>query len=82
MTNEEYKYTQDLLMHYSILISQLELDDFIDRISKAEAVGPVLDPTGYKAAILKLEGIKEIAIKARSLKTTMDVHIKHFQEGR
>lgn len=50
MSNEEYMQTQQQLLLFAELLTLLNLRGFLDRLDRAESVGPVLDPTLYQHA--------------------------------
>jgi hypothetical protein len=58
MTKQEYTNTQGQVMLICALIRVLPLAEFLDAISRAETIGPILDPTLYRQAGHKMETIK------------------------
>jgi hypothetical protein len=64
MTDEEYLSTQHQLTALARMVAEMDLAGFISRISYAEGVGPILDPTLYMKAIDNLQKIKRLAVGA------------------
>jgi hypothetical protein len=65
VTDLEYQLGQSLLINAGHMLSLVDLDAMIDRISVAESAGAVLNPTLYLEGIGRLEEIKAAAIAAR-----------------
>lgn len=61
MTDEEYMVLQSQLFLLARLVRPMKVGAFLRRIARAETVGPIFDPTAYRAAEAKLEIIKELA---------------------
>lgn len=61
MTNEEYQNTQIQLQMIGEVVSRLDLAGFLNRIDRAETMGPILDPTLYRRAALGLDKIQTLA---------------------
>ncbi len=78
MKAEEYTATQQQLTLLGQLINDLDLVGFIDGASKAETLGPILDPTLYKKSIDKLEKVKALAQAARTFQK--EVHKQLAEE--
>lgn len=68
MTNEEYMATQTALLTVGTMVDYCDLETFLQRISTADSIGAVLDPTLYRAAAVRLAGIRELAEIAVALK--------------
>lgn len=68
MTDEEYQKTQDEIITIATKIEKLDLTSFLERISKANTLGPILDPTAYRDAFDNLRGIEKIARLLVSIK--------------
>lgn len=64
MNDVEYRSTQNQLLIVASLVRELDLDGFLERINKAEAIGPIVDPTLYRAAMANLSVIKSLASAA------------------
>lgn len=62
MTDKEYIQYQQKIIQLANEIRQLNgLPDFLGRISKAEALGPILNPTLYRAGMEPMGKIKDMA---------------------
>ncbi|HBR33658.1 MAG TPA: hypothetical protein DD734_03425 [Firmicutes bacterium] len=70
MTNEEYYETHNKLMIIAQAVLQLDLDEFLTRITNAEAIGPMVDPTFYKETAGKMKQTRIIAEAARAFQST------------
>jgi len=55
MTNEEYMQTQAQLTAVCTIVHDLDVTSFINAITNAETVGPILEPTLYR------EGMESLA---------------------
>ena len=62
MSDEQYLETQQQLVMLWSVVKDLDLGEFLSRISLAEAVGPIVDPTLYKRGMYKMEVIKGLAL--------------------
>jgi hypothetical protein len=67
MNDHEYFNTQGQIMVLAKLTLDLNMDWFLNRIAAAEAIGPILNPTLYRAAGGNLDKIKRIAEAVRNL---------------
>ncbi len=61
MTDYDYQLTQEMITSLAFQILQLDLAGFLSRISTAEAIGPILDPTLYLKASKNLSDIERVA---------------------
>lgn len=61
LSNEEYLLTQQKIILFAQLVQDMPLAEFLDRISTAEAIGPMIDPTLYMKAQRNLDAIKDLA---------------------
>lgn len=61
MSDEDYVQAQESIVLLARLVQCIDLPGFLARISQAEAVGPILEPTLYRAAMDNLEAIKRLA---------------------
>ena len=85
MTNEKYTETQKKILELMSIVRELDLEDFIDSIHRAEAVGPMIDPTMYRAGSQNLQMIKELAEGLQKFKESFpDVQtvVKGFESVR
>jgi len=62
MTNEEYLETQETVTKICDLIRPLKLNEFLEDINQAETIGPMMDPTLFRAAQVNLANVKRMAI--------------------
>lgn len=67
MTNEEYQLTQDTLVGVVAVLRGLDLRAFLQRIDRAEAVAPIIDPTLYRQAAVPLGQVRRLAAAALAL---------------
>lgn len=68
MTNEQYMAAQMALVKASSLLIGYDWDEFLKRITTAETMGPIMDPTKFRLAQDNLRGIKRLAETAREMK--------------
>lgn len=61
MTDEEYSETQTAIIIIAQFVNDLDLVAFLERISLAETLGPIVDPTLYREAAGKLSDVKSLA---------------------
>ena len=63
MDSDDYKMTQEMLLMLARQVRLLDLSAFLQAIDRAETLGPILDPTLYRASLYdgNLERIKELA---------------------
>ena len=61
MNDQRYKHTQDQILEIAKMTIQLDIPGFLERISTAEAVAPILDPTLYIKASKNMAEIKMLA---------------------
>ena len=64
MTDEEYQQTQETLIVLARIVDQINLAQFINRIERAESVGPILNPSLLQLASGKLANVKRLAVAA------------------
>jgi hypothetical protein len=62
LSREEYDNVQSQLTTLAALVRLMPLGDFIEQLEHADTVGPMLDPTGWRAAREHLEMLKRMAI--------------------
>lgn len=67
MTDAEYVLTQERLFLVSRMIANMDLDGFLERLNRAEVLGPVLDPTLFIQGATRFDAIKRIARAAKEL---------------
>ncbi len=61
MTDEEYAQTQEQLILLAQFAKDLNLSGFLQRISQAESVAPIMDPTLWIRGHRQLEQVKRLA---------------------
>lgn len=61
MKQEDYISTQAQILAIAKIINNIPLYEFIEAASRAETIGPLIDPTLYLAAIDNLTTIKHLA---------------------
>ena len=61
MTDERYIMIQHQLLTLAGLVRDFELEAFLNRISMAETIGPIVDPTLYRDAMHNLDLVKDLA---------------------
>ena len=68
MTDKEYLELQGRILAMASIIATfpMDLDAFIERITIAESVGPVLNPSVYDKGRKLLNNIKEVALATRT----------------
>jgi hypothetical protein len=78
MTDAEYALVQSQVMSIAEMVEATlpieKLDAFIERIERAETMGPVLDPTLFIRAGKAMAKIKSVAIELRSLVIALEEH--------
>lgn len=78
MTDEEYQFTQNHLMTLAHLSRAVDITGFLERISLAETVGPILDPTLYLKASSNLHNLKRLAQALRPFQAEIQ---RQLEEG-
>lgn len=76
MSNEEFIIVRDQLILVTRLLVCLDLENFITLIDQADTLGPILDPTLWRAAHVNMERLKELAVAARVIQMV----VKTFPE--
>ena len=89
MKKEEYQQTQTQLLEIMHTVSSMDLNGFVNATNRAESVGPILNPTLYRAGQENLEIVKRMAVALREFKAvlpsgperiTMVKNIMRYQE--
>ena len=73
MTNEEYQQYLEQIVLLAGMIRLIPLKGFLDRISMAETLGPLLDPTLYSQAGANLATIREMASRLYEIQRWLDI---------
>ncbi len=71
LTENQYKETQEALAIVEGIVRGLKLKEFLDSIEEAESLGPILDPTLYRAAADKMHRIRRLAIALMVFQTAV-----------
>jgi hypothetical protein len=61
ITEEQYLTLQSQLVPLSTLILEMPLEDFLNAISRADTLGPILDPTLWMRGSKSMHEIEEVA---------------------
>jgi len=61
MDQEKYIQTQTSLMMLGAIVADMPLGEFLNAINTAESIGPVVDPTLFRAANGNLQMIHDLA---------------------
>lgn len=75
LSKEEYMRTQMQIISIGRAASNLDIEAFINQMSEAEAVAPMIDPTLYRKAIENMRAIKDLA---RAILPVKDAFEKTF----
>lgn len=70
--NSEYMEIQGKILLIGKSLTVLDLDSFLGKISRAEAVAPIVDPTLYRKAAENLLAIKNLAEALNNAKHKFD----------
>lgn len=68
MTDEEYLSAQHLLVVMRATAETIDVEGVLRSIARAEAMGPIMDPTLFREAIDRLRFIRKVAEAVRTLK--------------
>ncbi len=68
MTNEEFLTVQQQLTLFAGAVMVLDVESYIERCERADALGPILDPTLYIKGNERLSALKELAEGALKFK--------------
>ena len=77
LSNDDYFTIQQSVLLMGSLVAELDLPAFIERINRAEAMAPIVDPTLYMRGGPNLSVIKDLAV---ALSTCRDEASKARQE--
>lgn len=75
MNDSQYRDTQDRLQLIGSLALTLDLDGFLDRISRTETLAPILDPTLYMRGSDKLQQVRELAEAVHRVQRVARAHV-------
>lgn len=79
MDKQEYLETQRQIFFFANSVYNMPLKEFIELADKADAVGPILDPTLWRESHESLDIIRRLA---RGLKGFQDTAIKLSEESK
>jgi hypothetical protein len=66
MDKEEYLETQQKVVLFANMVKDLPLKEFIELADRADAIGPIMDPTLWRNGHENLDIIRRLAGKLRS----------------
>lgn len=69
MNKEEYQQTQEQIVLLANLVRQMPLKEFIEDADRAAAIGPILDPTLWRAGSKNLGTIMDLARSLREFQS-------------
>jgi hypothetical protein len=82
MTDDEYELMQQQVLFLGSILVQMDLDGFLARIEHAHAVGPILDPTLYRAAMAKMGQIETVAVALRGAQRKIQALKERLEHGK
>ncbi len=68
MTNEEYLEVQTKLTLFAAMIIEVDVEGLLERVERADAIVPLIDPTLWMKGHDKLDAIKDLARGALKFK--------------
>jgi hypothetical protein len=69
VTDAEYRMFMDVVGSVAAQLTLVPIDDLLEVVAKAEALGPVLEPTTYRAGgMRRLEDQRRVLEAARTLR--------------
>ena len=74
--NDEYQLAQSMVMQIARLVRTLPLKKVLEAISKAEAVGPILDPTLYREGSRNMQDFKQLVVKLRAFQAEIEAQLE------
>lgn len=77
MTDEEYLEMQRRLARIAVEVEGLDFDGLLERVARAEADGPVSDPTLFRRGKKSLAAVKALAEAGRQMKAA---YLEHPRE--
>lgn len=78
MNDEQFSRTKDDLIALVASILVPDLEGFLERCSQAEAVGPMLDPTLYRAAAQDFQSMVKSARILRTAQRELQDHVNEM----
>lgn len=80
MTNEEYLEVQTQLTTLAGIARGWKISEMLQMISRAETVGPIVDPTLYRKGMRHLEAIKDLAQAGMAFQRAAERFVKAMGE--
>lgn len=74
MESAEYFQIQITLQQIAAVVAPLDLQGFLVAAGRAETLGPILDPTLYKAGCENLDKVKELAQAVQCVQRVAKAH--------
>lgn len=71
MDREEFEVISQQLLMFGNLVKDMELDKYIQAIDRADAVGPIMDPTLWRKAHEKTAILKQMAEGLNKFKSSL-----------
>jgi hypothetical protein len=71
MTSDEFKALQGQLFTLAAIVRYMPIEAFLSRITKAEVLGPVLNPTLYREAAANMATVKRMAEALRAFQRSL-----------
>lgn len=65
MTGEQYTIVQEQIFLLGQLVRDLPLDEFIQKAQRADAIGPIINPTLWMRGNKNLQKIIDLAVALR-----------------
>ncbi len=72
MTDQKYKATQAQMLALGLAADKLDCLGFLERVSTAETLAPVINPSLFQKASQNMEAIKQLALAFQQVKTAME----------
>lgn len=82
MKREEYDMVQELLIGQSQVFMRLPLEEFLAMIERADAVGPVLDPTLWRDRHADMYLMRDLAKGALAFQVAAKKYARELDERR
>ena len=84
MNNTEYQRVQDSLVMLAQMMKSLDLDldEFLARISDADSIGPMIDPTLWMRGNKKLENVRRLAVTAKTFQDEINRQIHEERKAK
>ena len=81
MDRDEYELIQNQIMLLGSAVKDLNLDDFIAEIDRADTIGPILDPTAWINGRETMYQIRQLAVALKGFqKVVQEIIQKQYPE--